>query len=286
MTTSLKEQYALRKKNNEQRKLSDATQLLESHYLILEKLDTASIEKITNAMAAIETALNPHLAKLPSLKQALDFAEKDLNNLVNGRAGNDPKKINALLGKALGLYKGLSEFFATDLPRLLKLPLFKPAQDPTMKGQPVSAAVGAGGTQLAGIFQKALAVTSTGGWLSKLFASGNLPYVDNAKLAQELTQLSYAELTDLTKLAAMPAFADQASVDKAAASVVGAPAPGTAPAGGQPGAAGGATAGGQAAPVAGGAHPNAPEMRKALAAFVAPDKLDAALAALTKAVTA
>lgn len=290
--STLKEQYALRKKDNEQRKLGDATQLLESHYLILEKLDTASIGRVIDAMNAIEQGLAPFTQQVPAFKQALDAAEADLTKLVSGRAGNDPKKVNAILGKALGLYQGLSEFFRADLPQLLKLPMFKAVQ--TGSGnemKPLSAVPGINANALQGAFVQALAIRQEGGFLKKLAAMAgigtNMPYMDNKALAQQMMSLSYENLQKLSGLSKMPALADQSSVQQAAAAAVGAPAGGAQ----QPGAAavpGAAPAGAQAAPAAGGAtaHPNAPEMRKALSAFVAPDKLDAALAALTKAVTA
>lgn len=248
---TLKEQYTLRKKEHEQKKLIEAVDLLEAHVLILEKLDTASIERVIDAMNAIEQGLAPFTAQVPAFKQALDAAEADLTNLVSGRAGQDPKKVNAILGKALSLYQGLAEFFRQDLPVLMKSKLFNAAKVATQTSKPMSAVPGMNVAALEKAFENALAIRQTGGLLKRLFTGltggNNLPYVNNKTLAQQLMSLSFENLTKLSGLASMPALADQASVQQAAQAAVGPAASVPPPA---PAAAGGAKAAAAAAPAA------------------------------------
>jgi hypothetical protein len=218
--SSLKSEYTLRKQLHEHQKLTDVVELLESHVLILEKLDTQSIERVIDAMNAIEQGLAPFTAQVPAFKQALDAAEADLTSLVSGKAGNDPKKVNATLGKALALYQGLSEFFRQDLPVLMKSKLFAPAKAQGQTGKPMGAVPGLNVNNLTNAFVQALAIRKTGGFLQKLITSSNLPYVDNKALAQQLVGLSYDNLVKLSGLSKMPALADQASIQQAASAVV------------------------------------------------------------------
>lgn len=220
---SLKEEYAAKKAE----KLREAKELLEAHFLIVEKLDTTTISRIVDSMNSVEEALSAFLPKLKSIKGGLDAAEAELNNLVSGKAGNDSKKTGAMLGKAMAFYQHLSSFLRQDLPVLLRSRMLAPAK--TNPEQPV-------GPKMIPAFEQALAQEKTGGFLKRLFSSTNIPYVDNKQLAQELSTLSFSELEQLTKIGKTPAVIPQAQLDQAAAQAVGsatpaAPtAPGTAPA--------------------------------------------------------
>jgi len=233
--SSLKEAHARRKQEEQARAFSEAKQLLEAHCLIAEKLDTGTISGIVNSMNAVETAIGEFLPKLKSLQAGLDAAEAELSNLISGKSGNDFKKTSVMFGKAMAFYQGLTEFLRQDLPVLLKSRVM--AQAKAQADQPV-------GAKMAPAFQQALAIEQTGGFLKRLFSSNNIPYVDNAQLAQELCTLTWNDLSKLSKVGKTPAVIPQAQLDQAAAQASGQAAPAGAPGSGPgasaaPGASGG-----------------------------------------------
>lgn len=211
-TLSLREAYKARKEQSDQKALQEAKELLESSVLIAEKLDTATISRIVDSMNGVEEALKAVIDKLPSLKAGLDSAESELVTLISGKAGNNPKKTGAMMGKAMAFYQHLSSFLRQDLPVLLKSRVLAPAKaDPD---QPV-------GPRIAPAFKQALDVTKTGNFIRRLFASTNIPYVDNGHLANELSNLTYNELIGLTKVGTTPAVLTQGQIDQLAAQVAG-----------------------------------------------------------------
>lgn len=230
---SLKEAYKLRKETEEAKALQEAKELLESYYLVAEKLDTHTISRIVDSMNGVEEALGPVLDKLPSLKSGLDSAEAELVALISGKAGNNPKKTSAMMGKAMAFYQHLSSFLRQDLPVLLRSRILAGAK--AQPDQPV-------GAKITPAFKQALDLEKTGGFIKRLFGTTNIPYVDNGSLAQELSSLSYTELINLTKVGATPAVLPQAQIDQAAQQALGqqpaatpsAPAPGASVASPQP----------------------------------------------------
>jgi hypothetical protein len=234
--------------------LQEAKQLLESYVLIAEKLDISTISRIVDSMNGVEEALGPVLEKLPSLKAGLNSAEAELTALVSGKAGNNPKKTGAMLGKAMAFYQHLSSFLRQDLPVLLKSRILAPNK--ATPDQPV-------GPKVAPAFKQALEMEKTGNFLQKLFASTNIPYVNNENLASELANLTYTELSTLTKVGATPAVMSSAQIDQAAQQMSGATV--AAPAGGAP-AATATTPPAGAAPVG-----NKEKQKKAIAKILAPE---------------
>lgn len=217
---TLKEEYAKKKAQEQAVAYYEAKQLLEAYYLIAEKLDTATISQIVDAMTGVESALGEFIPPLNSIKAGLDAAEAELTNLISGKAGNDPKKTSAMLGKAMGFFQGLSEFLRQDLPVLLKSRMMSNAKN--NPDQPV-------GANMAPAFQQALAINKQGGFLKRLFSSSDIPYINNAQAAQELTQLTWNQLDKLTKVGKIPAVLPQAQIDRMAAQASGeAPASGRA----------------------------------------------------------
>lgn len=184
-------------------------------------------------MNGVEEALGPVLDKLPSLKSGLDSAEAELVALISGKAGNNPKKTSAMMGKAMAFYQHLSSFLRQDLPVLLRSRILAGAK--AQPDQPV-------GAKITPAFKQALDLEKTGGFIKRLFGTTNIPYVDNGSLAQELSSLSYTELINLTKVGATPAVLPQAQIDQAAQQALGqqpaatpsAPAPGASVASPQP----------------------------------------------------
>lgn len=220
---SLREAYSQRKLLEQERNLHEVTELLESQVLIVEKLDTATISRIVDSMNGVEEALSSVIGKLPSLKAGLDKAEDELVTLVSGKAGNDPKKTGKMLVKALSFYQNLSGFLRQDLPVLMKSRILGPAK--AAPDQPV-------GPKIAPAFLQALKInwgSRSGGFFKKLFAGSDVPYIDNSSFSQELSNLSYNELTGLTKVGQTPAVMTQGQLSQVAAQVVGQP--GTSPAG-------------------------------------------------------
>jgi hypothetical protein len=207
---SLREAYNQRKTEAQEQSFHEAKELLESQILIAEKLDTATISRIVDSMNSVEEALSSVIGKLPSLKAGLDKAEDELVTLVSGKAGNNPKKTGKMLVKALSFYQNLSSFLRQDLPVLLKSRIVASAK--ANPDQPV-------GPRIAPAFLQALKINwgnRTGGFFKKLLAGSDVPYINNNSFAQELSNLSFNELLELTKVGQTPAVATQAQINQVA----------------------------------------------------------------------
>lgn len=203
---TLREEY-LKKKQKQAlgEEKEQLAEILENYLLIAEKLDTQTIKRIVDAMNAVEDKLKPF--GIRSLQAGLDAAEAELSSLISTKAGADPKKTGAMLGKALSFYRGISEFLQDDLPVLLNSRAF--AQAKTKPDEPV-------GVSVVPMFTQALAVQKSGSFLKQLFSSSNIPYVDNKALAQELATLSYKKLVELSNVGKTPMVISQQSVDQVA----------------------------------------------------------------------
>jgi hypothetical protein len=221
----LREAYNKRKQDQRERDLHEAKALIESSVLIVEKLDTATISRIVDSMNGVEEALSSVIEKLPSLKAGLDKAESELMGLVSGRAGNNPDKTGKMLVKALSFYQNLTGFLRQDLPVLLKSRILSSAR--STPDQPV-------GSKVVPAFVQALKVSwgnRQGGFLKKLFAGSDVPYINNNSLAQDLSNLSFNELQSLTKVAQTPGVMTQSQVNQVAGQLA---SPATAPAASSP----------------------------------------------------
>lgn len=219
---SLREAYTQRKTSEQERSVHEAQELLESQFLIVEKLDTATISRIVDSMNGVEEALGSVLGKLPTLKAGLDKAENELVSLVSGNAGNNPKKTGKMLVKALSFYQNLSSFLRQDLPVLLRSRILNDAK--ANPDQPV-------GPRIAPAFLQALKINwgnRTGGFFKKLLAGSDVPYIDNNGLAAELSNLSFNELQGLTKVGQTPVVMTQSQIGQVAAQVA-SPSPGNPP---------------------------------------------------------
>jgi hypothetical protein len=211
---TLREKYEKKKLLEKQQDLDQVKMIIESSVLIAEKLDTSTISRIVDSMNGVEEALSSVLGKLPSLKSALDKAEEELVVLVSGKAGNNPKKTGKMLVKALSFYQNLTSFLRQDLPVLLKSRILAPAK--ASPDQPV-------GPKITPAFIQALKInwgSRSGGFFKKLFAGSDVPYLDNNLLAQELSNLSFNELEQLTKVGQTPQVLTQNQISQVAAQVV------------------------------------------------------------------
>jgi hypothetical protein len=59
----------------------------------------------------------------------------------------------------------------------------------------------------------------TGGFFKKLLAGSDVPYINNNSFAQELSNLTFNELLELTKVGQIPAVATQAQINQVASQV-------------------------------------------------------------------
>lgn len=210
---TLREAYKARKMSEQEQDLHELRELLEEHVLIVEKLDTSTISRIVDAMNSVEEAIGSVIDKLPSLKQGLDKAEAELVALTSGSAGNNPAKTGKMLVKAMSFYQNLSSFLKHDLAVILKSRILANAK--ASPDQPI-------GTKATPVFLQALKLNwkdRSGGFLKKLFAGSDIPYIDNNSFSQELSNLTYNELLNLTRVGQTPPVVTQAQMDQAVAQV-------------------------------------------------------------------
>jgi hypothetical protein len=213
----LREEYELRKLLEQEQAEKNIKELLEHSVLIVERLDTGTIERIVDAMNGVEDALSFVLPKLPSLKQGLDKAEAELTTLISSGAGSSSEKMNKMLVKALAFYQNVSSFLKTDLTVLLKSRLVASARK--TPEFPV-------GPKMAPIFLQALKQEKTGGIFKRLFGTTDIPYIDNNAFANELTSLTIPELEKLSKVGQVPTVISQSQLNNVASQVAAKPEPG------------------------------------------------------------
>ena len=216
----LREEYELRKEMAKRSAYADAVELLESRFIVLEKIDTATISKIVDAMSDAEDAVEPYLDKLPALRVGLDEAKQELTDLVTGkgwfgkRNATNVKKTSGMLIKAMAFYQNLSYFFSKDLPVLLKFTKKAKAEP----DEPV-------GIELVPMFQQALEVDKKRidlPLVRYIHRHGDIPYINNGEFAHQLSMLSYNELLDLSRrIIHVPQVATRGTIDQLATQATG-----------------------------------------------------------------
>lgn len=194
---SLQEAYRKNRIESNEKMIQEFIKGFDEHFMILEKLDRATIDRLSKSISAIEAGIGQFATKLPSLSAAIKSATDNLAKIQNG--GGNPKEA---LANMVQLYSGLSEFFREDIPVLLKSPVFKTSIE-SFPDEPISQSQEAG--KLVSAIQNALKPNDKG-LLSRLasYMTGGrlktiLPYLNIPKFAQELSALTPNELSQLSK---------------------------------------------------------------------------------------
>lgn len=187
--------------------------------LISEKLNRTAVTKLTNSIVKFDDKFGPFKDKLPEIQKVIDDAEVGLQLVLTGKTSET--RATDMLRKMSMVYTMLSDFFGSDLPMLLRTPIFKAAKEnPGMRLDSISDGSHDPAIILA-TFTNALRPSKDElKLLGRVYRSVPMPDLKPEIIAKQLLGLSYEELQQISSIERVPMVAiekDGAS-DNAAAS--------------------------------------------------------------------
>lgn len=171
--------------------------------LISEKMNRMSINRLTNSITRFDEKFGKFSEKLPALQDVLDKAETGLQLVLTGKTSES--RASDMLRHLSLVYNLLSEFFAGDLPTLLKTHLFRSAREnPDVRLDSITGA-GYNPKDIVLAFVNALRPSKDEiKLLGKVYKNVPLPNLRAEETAKQLLGMSYNELMELTSVGKVP----------------------------------------------------------------------------------
>lgn len=202
MNSKLREEYK-KSKQQKDKMVTEAAKawVVNNVILINEQINRRTVERLIKSISKFDEVFGPYKQKLPALASLLDAAEEGLERVVTGRA-ND-KKASDQLQRLNFLHSSFSRFFNKDLPVLLNSPLFAAAKENPMARLDVLQPKGFvkhNPALIRDAFKHALEPSGEDLKLIRKIYRKKVPLIDALALSNQMLQLSYNELEDLTKM--------------------------------------------------------------------------------------
>lgn len=213
-TSELRKEYLLKKKHNDIIVEKAAFAWVEKNVvLITEKMDRRTIKRLIDSIVKFDEKFTTIKDKIPSVAKILDDAETSLNLVLAGKT-SDSRAEDVLKHLSI-IYTLLSDFFAGDLPVLLRAPMFKVAREnPKLRLDSISVP-GHNPSMIAETIEKALRPSKDEiKLLSKVYRGVSLPSLNATAAANEMLSLTLEELTSLTQINRIPMVATEPSAPK------------------------------------------------------------------------
>lgn len=212
--TKLRQEYVAHKKNEDRLITEAAVNWLESNvFIINEKIDRRSVDKLVSSIAKFEETFSPFETKVPTITTIIDGCEDNLQMVLTGKAGN--KKTSEVLEYLSYVYNSFSTFFAKDMPVILKARLFKIAREnPEIR---LDSLTRGGFNAEAAMKAFAHGITPSAEekkLIGKILKSKSIPNIDAKQIASELMSLSYNDLIELTQVGKVPLTTTPKTLDE------------------------------------------------------------------------
>jgi len=192
------------KKIKDQKIIDEAAECWVANNIILihEKIDRRTIKSLTDKIVKFDQMFGAFKDKLPSIAAQIDQAEDGLQKVITGRV-NDKKAMNLL--KQLGfLYNNFSTFFTSDLPVILETPLLKAAKENPEVKLSVLQHPRYQPNIVRDAFKNALEPSIEEQRLLRKIYRGTQPLINSTAIANEMLNLSFNELKELTNIGKVP----------------------------------------------------------------------------------
>ena len=196
------------KKKSVQERLDEASELWvkDNIVLISEKLNRSAVTKLTNSILKFDEKFGPFKSKLPEVQDIIDNAETGLQLVLTGKTSES--RATDMLRKLSMIYTMLSDFFSSDLPALLRTPLFRAAKananmrldsitDPSHNPKAINSA-----------FANALRPSKEEmKLLGKIYKNIAMPNLRADSIAKQLLTMTFAELSEISTMDKVPMMA-------------------------------------------------------------------------------
>lgn len=208
------------KKLAEQRMIAEAAEswVQDNIVLISEKLNRNAVNKLTNSILKFDEKFGPYKSKLPEVQEIIDNAETGLQLVVTGKTSES--RATDMLRKLSMIYTMLSEFFSSDLPALLRTPLFRAAKEnPEMRLDSITAP-GHNPKAISAAFSTALRPSKDElKMLGRVYKNIAMPNLKAESIAKQLLTMTFAELSDIAQMDKVPMVAVEKDSEPEASAV-------------------------------------------------------------------
>jgi hypothetical protein len=179
--------------------------------LITERMERKTIKRLIDSILKFDEKFSTVKDKIPSVGKILDNAETSLNLVLSGKT-SDSRAEDVLKHLSI-IYTLLSDFFASDLPVLVRAPMFKFAKEnPKLRLDSISVP-GHNPKMLASAFEMALRPSKDEiKLLSKVYRGVALPSLNATAASNELLALTFEELLELSQIGRVPMVATEPSI--------------------------------------------------------------------------
>ena len=196
------------KKAKEEKLLNEAAYawVEDNIFLITEKLNRAAVTKLTNSIVRFDEKFGPFKEKLPEIQKIIDDAEVGLQLVLTGKTSES--RATDMLRKLSMVYTMLSDFFGSDLPALLKTPIFKAAKEnPTMRLDSISDP-SHDPNIISATFANALRPSKDElKLMGKVYKSVPMPSLKAEVIAKQLLGMSFQDLMQISSVERIPMVA-------------------------------------------------------------------------------
>ncbi len=206
-SSSLREEYLKTKERKNEIVDEAAVHWVKNNIILIsERLNRATISRLTNSIARFDEKFGPFRDKLPAIQDVLDKAELGLQLVLTGKT-SDSRASDMLRHLSL-VYSLLSDFFSGDLPTLLRTPLFRIAKEnPDTRLDSISG-TGFDPKVIADAFATALRPSKDEmKMLGRVYKNIPLPNLNVEEAAKQMLGLSYKDLEGLTSVGKVPMVA-------------------------------------------------------------------------------
>jgi len=171
--------------------------------LISEKLNRTAVTRLTNSILKFDEKFGPFKSKLPEIQEIISSAETGLQLVLTGKTSDS--RAADMLRKLSMVYSVLSEFFSSDLPALLRTPLFRVAKaNPDMRLDSISDP-SHDVKSIAAAFSNALRPTKEEALaLGRIYKSIPMPNIKADTIAAQLLGMSFRELSEISTMEKVP----------------------------------------------------------------------------------
>lgn len=202
----------LRKELNKEKQIKEkavddaAYKWVESNIVLInEQIDRRTVKRLIDSISKFDEVFGQYKAKLPALGAQIDAAEEGLEKVITGRA-ND-KKAGDMLKRLGYLYNTFSRFFSKDLPILLNSHLFFAAKkNPDVRLDVLQPKSGEryNPAAIRDSLRHSLEPSKDDMKFLRKIYKKKIPLVDSLALSNQLLQMSYNELQNLTNIGSVP----------------------------------------------------------------------------------
>jgi hypothetical protein len=175
--------------------------------LVNEQINRITVKRIINAITKFDETFGPYKTKIPMIAAQLNAAEDDLQKVITGKVNE--KKASDTLKRLSFLYNAFSRFFTSDLPVLLSSHLFlAPKNSPDVRLDSLQPGEGTekyNPKAIKDAFTFALVPSKEEQrFVSAIYRSRTIPFIDAPGIATQLLGLSYNELVRLKEIGKVP----------------------------------------------------------------------------------